>query len=167
MPRNAPATGASTPPANLHGLKPRDLLVDLSLVAAIFAIFFGAMIVAHKWASPLSIAPPIDLDPAQLPVYTLYSLSRGVVAYGFSLVFTLVYAKFAAPSRRSERFMIPTLDILQSIPVLSFMPGLVLGLIGLFPSSNLGLELACVLSIFTGQVWNMAFSFHASLKAIP
>src|SRR4029078_2866950 len=63
--------------------------------------------------------------------------------------------------------MIPTLDILQSIPVLSFLPGLVLGLIGLFPDSNLGLELACVLLIFTGQVWNMTFSFHASFRAIP
>jgi len=31
----------------------------------------------------------------------------------------------------------------------------------------LGVELGAILLIFTGQVWNMAFSFYASLKSIP
>jgi NitT/TauT family transport system permease protein len=30
-----------------------------------------------------------------------------------------------------------------------------------------GLELASILMIFSGQVWNMAFAFYASLKSIP
>jgi NitT/TauT family transport system permease protein len=59
------------------------------------------------------------------------------------------------------------LDILQSIPVLGFLPGLVLGLVHLFPRRNLGLEMASVLMIFTGQVWNMTFSFYSSLKSVP
>src|SRR2546422_616849 len=62
---------------------------------------------------------------------------------------------------------IPILDILQSIPVLGFMPGLVLALVAVFPTSNVGLELAAVLMIFTGQVWNMTFSFYHSLRAVP
>src|SRR5262249_13981870 len=61
----------------------------------------------------------------------------------------------------------PLLDILQSIPVLSFLPGVVLALVALFPSSNLGLELAAILMIFTGQVWNMTFSFYHSLRSVP
>ena len=44
------------------------------------------------------------------------------------------------------------------------MPGLVLALVGLFPHSNVGLELAAVLMIFTGQAWNMTFSFYHSLQ---
>jgi protein-disulfide isomerase/ABC-type proline/glycine betaine transport system permease subunit len=59
------------------------------------------------------------------------------------------------------------LDILQSIPVLGFLPGLVLGLIAIFPHSNTGLELAAIIMIFTGQVWNMVFAYYASLKSIP
>jgi NitT/TauT family transport system permease protein len=47
------------------------------------------------------------------------------------------------------------------------MPGLVLALVYLFPKSNFGLELACVLMIFTAQVWNMVFSYYDSLKAVP
>src|SRR5262249_31368807 len=42
-----------------------------------------------------------------------------------------------------------------------------LGLVALFPRSNVGLELASVLMIFTGQVWNMTFSFYGSLRGIP
>ena len=57
--------------------------------------------------------------------------------------------------------------MLQSIPVLSFLPAFVLLLVSLFPGSNIGLELAAVLNIFTGQVWNMVFSFFHSLRSIP
>src|SRR5437899_3090845 len=102
-----------------------------------------------------------------LPQYTLFSLIRGFAAYTLSLLFTLVYGYVAAYNRRAEMIMLPVLDILQSIPVLGFLPSLVLALISLFPRSNIGLELAAVIMIFTGQVWNMTFSFYNSLKSIP
>ena len=63
--------------------------------------------------------------------------------------------------------MVPLLDVLQSIPVLSFLPGVMLAMVALFPRRQLGLELGSILLIFTGQVWNMAFSFYSSLKSIP
>jgi NitT/TauT family transport system permease protein len=47
------------------------------------------------------------------------------------------------------------------------MPGLVLALVALFPTSNTGLELAAVLMIFTSQVWNMTFSFYRSIQTVP
>jgi NitT/TauT family transport system permease protein len=43
----------------------------------------------------------------------------------------------------------------------------VLALVALFPRHELGLEMACIVMIFTGQVWNMTFSYHGSLRAIP
>jgi len=73
----------------------------------------------------------------------------------------------AAYNATAERFMIPLLDVLQSIPVLSFLPGVMLAMVALFPERQLGVELGAILLIFTGQVWNMAFSFYASLKGIP
>ena len=84
-----------------------------------------------------------------------------------SLAFTLVYGYVAAYNPRAERFMIPLLDVLQSIPVLSFLPGVMLAMVALFPGRQLGVEMGAILLIFTGQVWNMAFSFYASLKSIP
>ena len=63
--------------------------------------------------------------------------------------------------------MVPLLDTLQSIPVLSFLPGVMVAMVALFPTRQLGVELGSILLIFTGQVWNMAFSFYSSLKSIP
>ena len=84
-----------------------------------------------------------------------------------SLAFTLVYGYVAAYNPRAERIMIPLLDILQSIPVLSFLPGVMLAMVALFPNHQIGVEMGAILLIFTGQVWNMAFSFYSSLKSIP
>ena len=92
---------------------------------------------------------------------------RITIAYVLSLAFTLVYGYVAAYNPRAERFMIPLLDVLQSIPVLSFLPGVMLAMVALFPGRQLGVEAGAILLIFTGQVWNMAFSFYASLKSIP
>ena len=65
---------------------------------------------------------PLEIDTSflALPKYTLFSLCRGLFAYLLSLAFTLVYGTLAAHSRRAERVLIPVLDVLQSIPVLSF-----------------------------------------------
>ncbi len=63
--------------------------------------------------------------------------------------------------------MVPLLDILQSVPILSFLPGVVLALTALFPGRELGLELAAIVLIFTSQAWNLAFSFHQSLLTLP
>ena len=86
---------------------------------------------------------------------------------GAGLFGLLVYGYWAAKDRTAERLLIPLLDILQSIPILGFMPGLVLALAAAFPGSNVGLELAAVLMMFTGQVWNMTFSFYHSLRGVP
>src|SRR6516165_5726443 len=79
----------------------------------------------------------------------------------------LTYGYIAARNTTAERFMIPLLDTLQSIPVLSFLPGVMLSMVALFPASQFGLELGSILLLFTGQVWNMAFSVYSSLKTIP
>src|SRR3989441_1057096 len=117
--------------------------------------------------APFLQAVRIDLRPVALPKYTLFSLSRGVIALLISYVFALGFGWTAAKSRAAERLLLPLLDILQSIPVLGFLPGLVLGLMSLFPARNVGLELAAILMIFTAQAWNLAFSFYNSLKTLP
>lgn len=109
----------------------------------------------------------ISTDLNNLPYYALLSTLRMAAAYALSFVFTLIYGSVAAHSEKAAKVMIPLLDILQSIPVLSFLPAVVIGLISIFPNSNVGLELASIILIFTGQVWNMTFSFYYSIKGVP
>ncbi len=131
------------------------------------ALFYALLSFAHYWAGPVNTEAEIQLHPSVLPEYALYSVLRISIAYFVSLGFTLVYGYVAAYNAKAERFMIPLLDTLQSIPVLSFLPGVMTAMMALFPGRQLGAELGAVLLIFTGQAWNMTFSFYSSLKSIP
>ncbi len=141
--------------------------IDLSLLLGLIGLIFGILTVAGEWTGQHRSSIEIDLSPWALPKYTFFSLCRGLMAYLLSFIFTIAYGYWAAKDKIAEKVLIPMLDILQSIPVLGFMPGLILALAALFPNSNIGLELAAVLMIFTGQVWNMTFSFYQSLRSIP
>jgi NitT/TauT family transport system permease protein len=142
-------------------------LADLVILAMVLAGAYALLKAALEVSSPLVPEIGISRSPAALPMYAAYSLFRIGTAYMLSLFFSIGYGYTAAYCPRAEKFMIAILDILQSIPVLSFLPGVMLALIGLFPTRQLGLELGAILLIFTGQAWNMAFSFYSSLKSIP
>jgi len=142
-------------------------LPDLLMFAAGIALFYGVLVVGRTWLGPFTPEVEISRSLLALPAYAGYSLLRITIAYVLSLAFTLVYGYIAAYNPRAERFMIPLLDVLQSIPVLSFLPGVMMAMVALFPGRQLGVEAGAILLIFTGQVWNMAFSFYASLKSIP
>jgi NitT/TauT family transport system permease protein len=144
-----------------------SFLPDLLMFAAAMALFYGVLEVGRAWLGPFTPEVEISRSPWALPAYAGYSLLRITIAYALSLAFTLVYGYIAAYNPKAERFMIPLLDVLQSIPVLSFLPGVMLAMVALFPGRQLGVEAGAILLIFTGQVWNMAFSFYASLKSIP
>jgi NitT/TauT family transport system permease protein len=142
-------------------------LPDVIMFAAGIAIFYGVASVGRSWFGPYTPTVEISRSVRALPAYAGYSLLRITIAYIMSLGFALVYGYIAAYNARAERFMIPLLDVLQSIPVLSFLPPVMLAMVALFPGRQLGLEMGTILLIFTGQVWNMTFSFYASLKGIP
>lgn len=141
--------------------------VDVAVLCCALALFYGALALARYWAAPVYERASIQLAPSALPKYALFSLARIAVAYGISLAVALVYAYIAAHDASAERALIPLLDTLQSIPVLSFLPGVMVAMVALFPSRQLGIELGAILLIFTGQVWNMAFSAYSSFKNVP
>jgi len=140
-----------------------DIFVLAAIIAAIFSLFALGFQGHHKFQRTVDI----NLSPWALPYYTTLSFMRGAVAYVLSFIFTLFYARWAAYDRRAEKFLIPLLDILQSLPLSAFLVPVELALLALFPHSNIGIELTCIIVIFTGQVWNMTFSFYYSLKALP
>ncbi len=142
-------------------------LPDVVMFAAAIALFYGVATVGRDWFGPFTPSVEISRSPWALPAYAGYSLLRITIAYGLSLGFALAYGYAAAYNQRAERFMIPLLDVLQSIPVLAFLPPVMIAMVALFPGRQIGVEFGAILLIFTGQVWNMAFSFYASLKSIP
>jgi NitT/TauT family transport system permease protein len=144
-----------------------NFFMDAIVFGVLFATIYAIVAVARYWFSAPVAAVQISLSPWAIPRYAFYSLVRMIVAYVLSLAFAIGYGYFAAYNKRLEAPMLAVLDILQSIPVLSFLPGVMLAMVSLFPSRQLGVEFGSIVLIFTGQVWNMAFSFYASLKALP
>jgi NitT/TauT family transport system permease protein len=131
------------------------------------ACFYGVVLIARSWFGHALPEVTISLSPRKLPLYAFYSVVRIGLAYLLSLVFAVGYGYVAAYARRLEALMLAALDILQSIPVLSFLPGVMLAMVALFPARQIGVEIGAIVLIFTGQVWNMAFSFYSSIKSIP
>jgi NitT/TauT family transport system permease protein len=109
----------------------------------------------------------LSLDPVYLPGYALRTALRMLIALGVSLVFTFGYATWAVKSPRAGTLLVPLLDILQSVPILSCLSVTVVWFLSLSPGRIFGAELACVFAIFTSQAWNMAFSFYQSLRTVP
>jgi NitT/TauT family transport system permease protein len=172
VPALTPATQHATPlpPTAVRPAGSRwswAFLIDIAVFLFVCAAIFGVYSIGRSWLGPAMPAAQISQSPRALPLYALYSLVRIVVAYALSLVFALGYGYLAANSRRAEVILVPLLDILQSIPVLSFLPGVMLAMVAIFPHRQLGVELGSILLIFTGQVWNIAFSFYSSLKTQP
>ena len=141
--------------------------IDLGVGLCALAIFFAVIHTGEYWFGKAVPMVPISLKSSSLPLYAFYSVIRIGIAYGLSLLFAIAYGYTAAYNKRLEPWMIAALDILQSIPVLSFLPPMLLAMIALIPTHQLGIELGVILLIFTGQVWNLAFSFYSSLKSVP
>src|SRR5690348_15563216 len=145
----------------------RRVLSDLFLLLLVICLGIGFISYFHQFFSPLNEKIEVDLSLWHLPQYTFFSLSRGLCAFVVSLLFSLAWGFWAAKDNIAEKVLIPFLDVLQSIPFLGFLPGVVLLFIGLFPPSNMGLELAAIIMMFTSQAWNMTFGVYHAIRTVP
>ncbi len=144
-----------------RGISLGDVVVLVGIAAV---IYLGVRLALN--APEVVKGPDIHLVPRVLPWYALRSIIRMAAAYALSLLFTLTYGRLAAYNRRAEQVLMPLLDVLQSVPILSFLPVVLLSLSALLPE-RIAAELASVVLIFTSQVWNMTFAWYQSLTTIP
>ena len=137
-------------------------LVALVIVALL--LYVGVRLAFN--APQVVTGPKISTAPAALPWYTALSVGRMTAAYALSMLFTLLYGRAAAYNRRAEQLLMPLLDVLQSVPILSFLPVVLLSLSAFLPQ-NMAAELASIILIFTSQAWNLTFAWYQSLSTIP
>ena len=138
-----------------------DILAIL-LIAAL--LVFGIRLAIR--APEVIFGPEISLLPNKLPLYTALSVGRMTVAYALSILFTLIYGRAAAYHKRAEQLLMPLLDVLQSVPILSFLPVVLLSLSAILPE-GIAAKIASIVLIFTSQVWNLTFAWFQSLTTIP
>ena len=153
------------PPVSIEARRLLPSRWDLLAAVLVMGFLVAFADVSRFLVHPLSSISGdyLKLDPWDLPGYALRTSLRMLIALGVSLAFTFSYATWAAKNPRAGTLLVPLLDILQSIPILSFLSLTIVWFLSLSPGRILGAELACVFVIFTGQAWNMAFSFYQSL----
>ena len=142
---------------------------DIIVLALILGIFAAIAWGASQMTAPYEINTTIEisLEPKNLFKYSISTVLRMFIALFFSCLFTFTIAPLAAKNKQAEKFIIPFIDIMQSVPVLCLLSITVVGFIHLFPNSLLGPECAAIFAIFTSQVWNMALSLYQSLRTVP
>src|SRR5262245_36018267 len=138
-----------------------DVIVLLGISVC---LSIGIALAVHT--PPALRGPEISLDPSILPYYAGLSIVRMAAAYLLSLLFALWYGRAAAHNQRVERVLMPLLDVLQSVPILSFLPVVLLSLSAVLPQT-VATELAAIVLIFTSQAWNLVFAWYQGLKTIP
>ncbi len=149
-----------------RGLNLYDLLLAVAIIALLYVVVKLGQAMAVNFAPGRTVVK-LNTSISNVPYYAARSLLRMFIALFLSTVFTLVYGTAAARLRRAEKVLVPILDVLQSIPILVFLPVALTFFIKLFPNNLLGLEAASIFVIFTSQAWNMTFSFYHSLISQP
>ena len=135
------------------------LVLFMGLVYLVVGVYKGGVHLAELKAETVFLP--------DLPGAILLSFLRMLASYAASLFFAFLFGLTAARTRMGERFILPLLDILQSIPVVGFFPAAISFFIGISNGHRFGVEMAAVFLIFTSQAWNMAFSVYESVRAIP
>lgn len=138
---------------------------DIVVIIGIAGLLYIGVHLASGVAEVVK-GPTITLSPGSLPIYAALSIGRMAAAYVLSMLFTLVYGYFAAYKPWGPPILLPILDVLQSVPILSFLPVVLLSLTAVLPQ-GLATEIAAIVLIFTSQAWNMTFSWYQSLITIP
>src|SRR5919109_1646714 len=138
---------------------------DLTVLLGVVVLIYGGVSLAVH--TPLALrGPEISLAPEALPYYAALSVGRMAAAYILSLLVALLYGRAAAKHRPAEQVLLPLLDVLQSVPILPFLPVVLLSLSAVLPQ-RVAAELAAIVLIFTSQAWNLIFAWYQSLKTIP
>lgn len=82
------------------------------------ALHFGKGMLVHF--DPTAV-PQVDNSPSLIPYYAGRTLLRMWIAFSFSLLFAIGTGYLAAKNRTARAFILPALDVLQSVPVLGFL----------------------------------------------
>ena len=126
--------------------RPAFTLGDAVIVLGIATLLYGGLRLALRVPAVIA-GPDISLSPLALPWYALLSVGRMAAAYFLSMLFSLFYGYAAARNRTARTVLMPVLDVLQSVPILSFLPVVLLSFSAVLPQDlPPSLRLSCLFS---------------------
>lgn len=134
----------------------------LAVAVAILVAVLGAMLLFHRFEGVRPRHWNVGVSARDLLLYTLYTLLRLVTAYAISLVLAFGTALWVTSSTWAERWALPVLDVLQSLPVLAVFP------VAVAAFATWGfLEGAATLVLVMAMLWPLLFSLVAAIRSVP
>jgi NitT/TauT family transport system permease protein len=101
---------------------------------------------------------------ANLPIYTMSTLSRILITLAISLVWGVSFGILAATNRIASLVLTPVIDLLQSVPILGYFPVVIAFLFALGPW---GIELSVIVLLFASMAWAIFFGVVGAIRGIP
>jgi NitT/TauT family transport system permease protein len=130
-------------------------LAGLVLMGVIAAIVLGALVNALRM--------PLTTDEESVPLALIASTIRLAIAYVITLVWTVPVAIWVARNERAARWVLPTTEILASIPAVALFPVIVVLLV----NATGGLEIPSIILVLTGMQWYVLFNIISGARLIP
>lgn len=134
------------------------------IIIILFCLWLKGWHDIHQTLNPVN---KISLDYSLLPYYTFRTNMRIILGLLVSFGITFIFGVLAAKYKALERVILPLVNFMESIPLVGFLTFTTVFFVALYPNSILGLEIAAIFGVVTGQVWNMILIFYQTLKIIP
>lgn len=106
------------------------------------------------------------VSPLIIGLATLATIARVLALIGLSILTGWVLAWLAVRSRAFENAYIPVVNALESIPVLAFLP-IVLVVFVARIGGGLGSELSADFLVFDAVAWNIWIGIYQAFKTVP
>ena len=150
------------PPQELPAIPRMFAFLRVATVSGIVVLFIYA-IIEGVVALVRTLTQPWPPEARQIPIATLYSSMRMVIAYAISLAWTMPVAMAASDNDRFKRMIAPIAEIVGSLPATALFPVIVLFVIKVTG----GMNLASVLLILTGMQWYLMFNLLSGVNQVP
>ncbi len=106
-------------------------------------------------------------DTRMLPYYLFRTFLRIALTYFLCLLLGITIGVYIGMRPKLTEIALPFLEILQALPLLGFLPMILVLFIRAFNESILGLEISSMVLLFLSMVWCLLFGVIAGVKSIP
>jgi NitT/TauT family transport system permease protein len=101
-----------------------------------------------------------------IPLATLATVARIFGLIGLSIVTGWLFAYASIKSRTFENAYVPLVNVLESIPVIGFLPLVLVAFVLTFPGA-IGVEAAVDFLVFDAVAWNVWVGVYQAFKTVP
>ena len=131
-------------------------------MAFVVLVFLLILLNLIRYISPEASFIASSISLSEIILASIFTLLRLFVAYFFALIASIPIALLITHSSKTEKYLLPVSDIVQSVPILAFFPIIVLTFV------KIGfIEGAVVFVLFMAMLWNLVFTMIGGLKTIP